>query len=195
MQNKKIRTASKFKKPKPSHKQTLRQNFLNCIQVFAMADNLTYKNVSIDKNIISLYKNNHVSLGSALEMLTQDLETKNIFLSREGVHNRYNPEWLSLQKYDENKLKGNLLDAETIEWLLLCLDELFAKKSCTNTKIGSSYALKHEVSKLKDKYCENGNFIAAMLLKGYRMRVYFKSPNVYFNCSRTQLLQNSMKCF
>jgi hypothetical protein len=59
------------------------------------------------------------------------------------------------------------------EWLSLC-----RRRKTINTKIGTSYGLKHRVEKHFGKYVTNGAFIAAVIHLGIPYKIATGSPNI-----------------
>lgn len=72
------------------------------------------------------------------------------------------------------------LNFEEIEKIREFVRENIKPRVTLNAK-HTSYGLKHIVERLTHNYVSNGNFIAAMILEGYKYKQYPRSLNCIFN--------------
>ena len=87
---------------------------------------------------------------------------------------------------------NDLLDQQQVEKAKVAIEALFKKRKTINTRIGSSYSLKHECERYLRKngfegsnYIGNGACIQAMIDLGYTMKANSDTqPNAYFNVAR-----------
>lgn len=81
-----------------------------------------------------------------------------------------------------------LLNFEEIEKIRGFIRENIKKKVTINTK-NSSYGLKHIAERLMGEYVSNGNFIAAMILEGYKYKQHTRSLNCFFNGDYKKIIE------
>ena len=105
----------------------------------------------------------------------------------------------------ETDLKNNFLkrkdfnfkDFNLVKNIKHCIDEIRTLFIPSKTFIEHSYGGKHYIEKYRDqiknykyknkRYITNGEFILAMLLSGYKFKVY--SPNMAFNAKRNKKIE------
>lgn len=86
-----------------------------------------------------------------------------------------------IQKREQ--LEGSLHQFQLCcEWLSLC-----QPRQTINTKIGSSYRLKHVVEAYYGEYIANGVFIAAVIHMGIPYKSHGDSPNIHVALSSKHL--------
>lgn len=82
-------------------------------------------------------------------------------------------------------------DKETIRQVRDLISYLVSKRETLN-KDHTSYGLKHIVERILDRYVSNGEFIAAMILEGYRWKPVTNDadqPNAFFYASYERLIE------
>lgn len=96
------------------------------------------------------------------------------------------PKTLTKEGFEAGYPKGEPIVIEELGWLIHFIRKHFQKQEYFNYKC-SSYGLKHLVERcFKNKiHVSNGEFIAAMMLCGYRYKkVSDNSPNCRFNIKK-----------
>jgi len=115
------------------------------------------------------------------DQVVPQLAKRKIYLSKYGNHNSFGT--LSfVVNYAQLKETEQLFDIERIQKAFSIIDQFIVTKKRYER---NSYGLKHQIEKDLPgdiKYITNGDFIVAMLLKGYKARFGKSKKSLNVNC-------------
>ena len=134
-------------------------------------------------DIIFSYYNPYLEMEKRIQLIHDELNKKGMVLCKNGLFR--NGSLYFNENLSRNPIKSR--DYKNISKCVFELDDIFIKRKTTTV---GSYGGKHKVEEFRDKnngkydnYISNGEFIMAMMLKGFKLKNNTSNPNCEFYAS------------